>query len=120
MLMHHHLPSGARVRLRLPVRADTESLRDLVGEEAAERLLRFDPRRQAVVCALDFEEVVGVGAIELLDGARPELMAVADGRGEELTDLLESVLVARAQEARRPPRARRSMLPRLVRRTRRP
>src|SRR6476619_7762125 len=63
MPMHHHLPSGARVRLRLPVRADTDSLRALVGDEAAERLLHFDPRCRAVLCALDFEEVVGVGSV---------------------------------------------------------
>jgi hypothetical protein len=113
MLMHHHLPSGERVRLRLPVRADTEKLRALVGAEEAERLLRFDPRGRAVMCALDFEEVVGVGAIELCQGARPDVLA---GRDDDVVALLEDVLVARAQASRRPPARRRGMLRRRRRR----
>jgi hypothetical protein len=116
MLLHHDLPSGARVRLRLPVRSDVPSLRALLGDRETLSLLRFDPSRRAVICAVDFEEVVGVGAIDLCPGARPDLITVADGRGEELTALLERVLVARAEAAHRPARPRRGLL----RRARRP
>ena len=112
MLMHHHLPSGARVRLRLPVRADTERLRSLVGEEAAERLLRFDPRRRAVICALDFEEVVGVGSIDLCPDASPHVVA----GDAEVASLLERQLVARASRAPRPPSRRTRVLRRITRR----
>ena len=103
LLNHHHLPSGAHVRLRLPVRADAQRLRALVGPEEAERLLRFDPRRRAVICALDLEEVVGVGAIALRHGARPELLVAADA---EVAALLERVLSARAQAVRHEPSRR--------------
>ena len=104
---HHHLPSGAHVRLRLPMRADTPRLRALVGAEEADRLLRFDPRRRAVICALEFEEVVGVGAIELRHDARPELIVAADA---EVGALLERALTARARTARRAPERRGSRL----------
>lgn len=112
LLNHHHLPSGAHVRLRLPVRADAERLRALVGAEEAERLLRFDPRRRAVVCALELEEVVGVGAIDLHPEARPDLLLAAD---RDVAALLERVLAARAQAVRHPP-ARRGLLRRRPRR----
>jgi len=101
MPQHHELPSGARVRLRHPVRADADGLRALVGEEEAAGLLRFDPRRRAVVCAVDFEEVVGVGAIALQRDAAPDLVAVAPRHGEPLADVLETVLRSRAQACRR-------------------
>ena len=112
MPMHHHLPSGATVRLRLPVRADTNRLRALVGEEEAERLLRFDPRRRAVLCALDFEEVVGVGAIELCDGAAPEVVA----QHEEIAALLDRELATRASRVRPRPAPRPRVLRRITRR----
>jgi hypothetical protein len=99
MRMHHPLPSGAHVRLRLPVRADTRGLRALVGAETAERLLHFDPRRRAVMCAVSFEEVLGVGAIELRPGARPDVL---EARDEEVAALLESVLTARAEAVHQP------------------
>ena len=112
MPMHHHLPSGATVRLRLPVRADTNRLRALVGEEEAERLLRFDPRRRAVLCALDFEEVVGVGAIELCDGASPDVVAHDD----EIAALLDRELASRASRVRPRPSRRTRVLRRIARR----
>ena len=112
MPMHHHLPSGARVRLRLPVRADTNSLRALVGDEAAERLLRFDPRQHAVLCALDFEEVVGVGSIDLCDRARGHVVAYDD----EVAALLQQELAGRVSRMRRPPSRRRRVLQRIARR----
>jgi hypothetical protein len=103
LLNHHHLPSGAHVRLRLPVRADGERLRALLGREQAERLLRFDPRRSAVVCALELEEVVGVGAIELHRDAVPDLLVARDA---DVASLLEHVLRVRAQSVRHPARRR--------------
>jgi hypothetical protein len=112
MPMHHLLPSGARVRLRLPVRADTESLRALVGDEETARLLRFDPRRRAVICALDFEEVVGVGTIELCDGGRGQVVAYDD----EVAALLERELAGRASRVRSAPSRRRRGLRRIGRR----
>jgi len=112
MLMHHPLPSGARVRLRLPVRADTDALRALVGAEQAERLLRFDPRRRAVLCALDFEALVGVGAVELRPGATPDVLAGDD----EVIALLERELTGRAERARHPVSPRRRILRRFARR----
>lgn len=112
MLMHHHLPSGAHVRLRLPVRADAERLRELVGEEPAERLLRFDPRRRAVICALDFEEVVGVGSVDLCPGARPDVVA----GDPDVAALLDRELVARASRAPAPPSRRTRVLRRIARR----
>jgi len=112
MLLHHPLPSGARVRLRLPVRADTESLRGLVGRETAERLLRFDPRRRAVICAVDFEEVRGVGAIDLRPGALPDVLEASD---KDVAMLLALALQTRADTAKHPP-ARRGLR---LRRTRR-
>jgi hypothetical protein len=114
LLNHHHqLPSGAHVRLRLPVRADTERLRALVGSDTAERLVRFDPRRRAVICALELEEVVGVGTIELQRDAAPDLVVARD---EDVKSLLEQVLVARAQTARHPPARRGLRLRRFPRR----
>src|SRR4051812_28743755 len=112
LLNHHRLPSGAHVRLRLPVRTDAASLRALVGPETAERLLRFDPRRRAVICALHYEEIVGVGAIDLAGDARPDLVA---SRDEDVATLLERALRARAEGARRPP-ARRGLWRRRTRR----
>jgi hypothetical protein len=107
MLLHHDLPSGARVRLRLPVRSDAAGLRELVGAEEAEALLRFDPRRRSVLCATDFEGVAGVGAIDLEPGASPDVLVAGDRHGEALEALIADVLVNRARTVRQPvPRPR--------------
>jgi hypothetical protein len=116
MPMHHDLPSGARVRLRLPFRGDEAALRALVGDEEAERLLRFDPRRRAVLCAADFDEIVGVGAIDLEPGADPDVLAVNGGHGKELEALIAEALVHRASRHRAPVRPRRGGLLRRARR----
>ena len=120
MLLHHDLPSGDRVRLRLPRRADLRDLTALAGEREAARLLRFDPREHAVVCAATFtgdgEAVIGVGAIALRRGTVPDVLLVADGHDGDVAALLERALVARAQTAHRPGvRSRRSSAARGVR-----
>ena len=96
MLLHHHLPGG--VRLRLPHRTDADGLRALGC--APEGLLSFDPRERAVIVAADLEKVVGVGAIELRGGARPDLLVARD---DSVREHLRSALVARA--ARQPLRS---------------
>jgi hypothetical protein len=81
----HTLPSGLRVRVRLPQRGDLAGLLDLhdrVGrantELGAQRLLRYDPRVRAVVCATAWvdgaERLVGFAAAERGD----ELVLLAD------------------------------------------
>ena len=81
------LPSGARLRLRLPHRADRLGLRALLeglGLEADDlelvRTLRFAPQERVVACAMAFvggtERLVAVGAIDL--GTREPDLLVAD------------------------------------------
>ena len=71
----HTLPSGLRVRVRLPQRGDLAGLLDLhersgraITEMGAQRLLRYDPRARAVVCATAWvdgaERLVGFAAAE--------------------------------------------------------
>lgn len=69
------LPSGLRLRLRIPHRSDAEGLRDLLGrlgepadDLAISRLLRFDLRERVAVVAgvlIDrSEEIVGIAVME--------------------------------------------------------
>lgn len=92
------LPDGARLRLRLPHRADRVGLRVLLeglGLATCDlelvRTLRFAPQERMVACATAFvggsERVVAVGAIDL--GTRePDLLladeSLAPGAGEAL------------------------------------
>lgn len=93
------------MRLRLPHAADAGQVARLTGrdEDAADRLVRFDPRERAVACATTLGEagevVVGVGAIDLRDGARPDVLLVDSGYGEELRALVGGVLRERAAVA---------------------
>jgi hypothetical protein len=84
LLRAHTLPSGLRVRVRLPQRGDLAGLLDLhersdraITEMGARRLLRYDPRARAVVCATAWvegaERLVGFAAAE--PGREPELLA---------------------------------------------
>ena len=86
------LPGGERVRLRLARPGDAPEVERLLGAAPldARRLLRFDPARRAVVCALDARErLVGIGAIELREDAEPDVVASElPGLGELLTDVL--------------------------------
>ncbi|MBA2350071.1 MAG: hypothetical protein H0V81_17490 [Solirubrobacterales bacterium] len=81
------LSDGARLRLRLPHRADRAGVRALLlglGLETRDldlvRALRFAPRERVVACATAFvggtERVVAVGAIDL--GEREPDLLVAD------------------------------------------
>jgi len=97
VLLHHHLPGG--VRLRLPHRTDADGLRALGCPP--DPLLHFDPRRRAVIVAADLERVVGVGAIELERGARPDLLVARD---DAIREHLRAALLARV--AGRPQRTR--------------
>ena len=78
----HTLPSGLRVRVRLPQRGDLAGLLDLheragrsLTELAARRLLHYDPRARAVVCATAW-----VDGAETLVG----FAAAAPGEGFEI------------------------------------
>ena len=108
----YQLPDGARVRLRMVAPSDRPRILGLLeasglsGHElAAGRLLRFDPRRQAVVCATMLidgaEETVGVGAIELHRHGRqatyPQLLVVHPAAPAGLRGLLAGALVGRAR-----------------------
>lgn len=96
------LPDGARLRLRLPHRADRLGLRmllDGLGLAADDlelvRALRFAPQERVVACATAFvggtERLVAVGAIDL--GTRePDLLvtdeSLAPGAGAALAHAL--------------------------------
>jgi hypothetical protein len=107
LLLHQSLPGG--VRLRLPHRADADGLRALCERHRADcdpdRLLHFDPRERAVICATAgigaAETVVGVGAIRLCRGAEPELLLADD---EAVAAALRATLAARVVS--RPPAVR--------------
>ncbi len=101
------LGDGRRVGLRLARLRDARGVRALLaarGVEASEidvrRLLGYDPTRRAVVCATapvdGCERVVGIGAIDLVEGAEPDTLVVADGLDECLPELLWAILTARA------------------------
>jgi hypothetical protein len=100
MALTYRLPDGARVGLRLARARDEAAVRALVARSGAPcseldvaRLVRFDPRRRMVICALleTTEVIVGVGAIPL-DSNRLELLLVDEQLGEELGELLGSSL----------------------------
>jgi hypothetical protein len=97
------LPDGSRVRLRLPHAADRSGLHALhqrVGVLADDldlaRVLRFDPRRRAVVCATAWvggtETIVGYGAIDF-DDIAPHLLIADTALAPGLHVLLETALI---------------------------
>jgi hypothetical protein len=119
MSQSYALPRGPRVRLRLAGRGDAAAIAALlvrcgVSPEQLEpgRLVRFDPRRRAVICALALidsrETLVGLGAIEL-DGnpdTQADVLVVDERVTEGLEDLLVAALTGRAGAlARAPPPA---------------
>ena len=104
----YELPAGPRVRLRLARRSDLPGFRDLLAQRGVpatdfelERLVRFDPRRRAVICAMapvrGAETVVGVGAIDLDAHAEPDTIVVDERLTDGLGTLLAETLVQRAQ-----------------------
>jgi hypothetical protein len=70
-----------------------------IGELNLARLLHFDPRRHAVICASALvsahEAIVAVGAIDL-DASSPDLVLVADDPDGALRTLLTGALCGRA------------------------
>src|SRR2546429_3754928 len=83
----YELPSGPRVRLRLARPTDLPGIRTLLAERGLpateiglERLVRYEPRRRAVICAtapLDgTEAAAGVGAVVLEPHAAPDILGV--------------------------------------------
>ncbi|HEY2770692.1 MAG TPA: hypothetical protein VGI87_08995 [Solirubrobacteraceae bacterium] len=99
----HSLPGGPRVRLRLATVRDIEAIQRLLagagsGVEAGQ-LVRIDPRRRIVICALALigtaERVVGVAAMDA-GASEPDLVCIDEALGGGLTELLERALAARA------------------------
>lgn len=106
------LSAGPRVRLRLARRSDLPGVRALleqrdvpVSEMALTRLLRYDPRSRAVICATaplnGTEAIVGIGAIHLRPYAEPDTLVVDERLTRGLAELLASALVARARSRAR-------------------
>ena len=104
----YELPSGPRVRLRLARRTDLPGIGALLAQRGVaatdlelERLVRFDPRRRIVICAMapirGAETVVGVGAIDLESAAEPETIVVDERLTDGLGTLLADALVQRAR-----------------------
>jgi N-acetylglutamate synthase-like GNAT family acetyltransferase len=102
------LPYGPRVRLRLARRSDMPAIRALLdqrgvpaSELSLDRLVRYDPRRRAVMCASALvggaETIVGVGAIDLSHAAEPDTIVVDERLTGGLGELLAAVLVQRAE-----------------------
>jgi hypothetical protein len=105
------LPSGPRVRVRVPHRADADGLRallDRLGLAAAElelsRALRPDPRERlsvvAVVLVDRTEEVVGFAAMER-DADDAELVLADEERAPGVGALLAGALAEHGRRARR-------------------
>lgn len=107
------LAEGLRVTLRMAHSSDARAIRRLLarrsGGEAGPielaRLVRFDPRRQLVLCATALidggERLVGVGSIALeRNGAeppQPELVAVDPEVAPSVASLLAGALIGRVQ-----------------------
>jgi hypothetical protein len=70
-----------------------------VDELELARLVRFDPRRRAVICASALvgltETIVGIGAIDL-DALMPDTLLVDDELTDGLRELLSTALLSRA------------------------
>jgi hypothetical protein len=101
------IPGGERVRLRLLRHGDAPAVRALLAaawalpdELELQRLLRFDPRLRVGIAAVTprprGEAMLGAGAIDLVPGAEPDLVAVDPACGQALERLLADALRARA------------------------
>jgi hypothetical protein len=98
---------GIRVRLRMARSSDSGLVRALIARAGGDpvelaRLVHFDPRRRAVICATALidgsETLVGIGTIDL-DGGEPELVTATAADATELSELLRGALAARAAVA---------------------
>ena len=103
------LPSGQRLRTRLPQRGDVARLRELfarLGLEADElqlsRWVRFDPRRDVAIVATVLvgrtDEVVGLAIMDI-DGPDPELVVADEEQAPGVSAALEHAV--RAHRERR-------------------
>ena len=101
------LAAGPRVRLRLVGPGDAPAIRALfarqgvgVDELDVARLVRFDPRRRAVICADTLvgssETIFALGAIDL-DAATPDTIVVEAELSEALSGLIVDALVSRVR-----------------------
>ena len=101
------LDAGPRVRLRLARRRDEAAVRRLLASRGVDavdldvrRLLTYDPMRRLVVCATapvdGAETVVGIGAIDLGEGAEPDTLVVDEALTQGLGELLGGILRSRA------------------------
>ena len=105
------LPSGQRLRLRMPHRADAPQLRLLFAQLGAAtddlrltRALRFDPRERVVLVATVLagrsEELVGFAAQER-GAERPELVLADEVRAPGVAAILLRTLREHGERARR-------------------
>jgi hypothetical protein len=105
------LPSGQRMRLRVPHAQDAARLRELferlgVGLDDLQlsRALRFDPRERMALVAMVLvdrsEELVGFAAIERY-AAEPELVLADEARAPGAAAILDRTLRAHGERARR-------------------
>lgn len=104
------IEGGVRVRLRLARSSDAVAIAELLAQQATSfdevnprRLVQYDPRQRYVVCATRLidgaEELVGVGAIDLLvdEEHEPDLLIVDPELGGPLATVMWRVLVGTAE-----------------------
>src|SRR5690349_14435546 len=114
MARFYTLPRGPRVCLRLARPRDVNGISDLFRAHGHDpeplelaRLVRSDPRQRLIVCATalvdGLETIVGVGEIDLRDGAEtdPAFVLVDEDLTEGLAELLTEALAGRAHALRR-------------------
>jgi hypothetical protein len=103
----YQLGDGPRVRLRMVLPRDASAIRSLLERQGLEvddlelaRLLRFDPRCRAVICASALigltETIVAVGSIDL-DSQSPDMVVADAAAGDGLRELVASALTSRAR-----------------------
>src|SRR5689334_17660534 len=103
----YQLGDGPRVRLRMVGPRDAASIRALLDRQGLEvddlelaRLVRFDPRCRAVICASALigptETIIALGAIDL-DAQTPDTVIADAHAGEGLRDLVADALMNRAR-----------------------
>ena len=99
----HTLANGVRVRLRLPHAGDRAALANLhdrlgriAGELELHRLLHFDPRRRAAVCAFAWiggvETLVGFATCDAGEDPRPAAVLVDEHIAADAGELLLAAL----------------------------
>jgi hypothetical protein len=103
----YQLQDGLRIRLRMVGPRDAVGVRALLERQGLAvddlelaRLLRFDPRCRAVVCASALigptETIVALGSIDL-DAQSPDMVVADAGVGEGLRELVANALMSRAR-----------------------